>query len=82
MAGSGTTEVNRDTSGMSPRSFADFVLLGVTSVEVGLLLLLTPTFGITDWIYVSQHLLVLGIASLVVRRRRRIAHCLRTPRSS
>ena len=27
-----------------------------------ILFLLTPTFGIADWIYVSQHLLVLGIA--------------------
>jgi protein-S-isoprenylcysteine O-methyltransferase Ste14 len=47
---------------MSARSFADFVLLGVTSAELGLLFFLTPTFGLTDWIYVSQHLLVLGIA--------------------
>ena len=27
-----------------------------------ILFLLTPTFGIADWIYVSQHVLVLGIA--------------------
>lgn len=44
------------------RRFADFLLLGVTSVELALLLLISPTFAITDWIYVSQHLLVLGIA--------------------
>jgi protein-S-isoprenylcysteine O-methyltransferase Ste14 len=34
----------------------------VTSVELVLLFLLTPTFTITDWIYVLQHLIVLGIA--------------------
>jgi protein-S-isoprenylcysteine O-methyltransferase Ste14 len=40
----------------------DFLLFGVTSVEFVLLFFLTPTFTIIDWIYVSQHLLVLGIA--------------------
>ena len=44
------------------RRFADFLLLGVTSGELVLLLLITPTFAIADWIYVSQHLVVLGIA--------------------
>jgi protein-S-isoprenylcysteine O-methyltransferase Ste14 len=44
------------------RRFADFLLLGVTLVELALLLLISPTFAIADWIYVSQHLLVLGIA--------------------
>jgi len=44
------------------RRFADLVLFGVTSVELAVLFLLTPTFTIVDWIYVSQHLLVLGIA--------------------
>lgn len=44
------------------RRFADFLLLGVTSVELAVLLLISPTFAIADWIYVSQHLLVLGIA--------------------
>jgi protein-S-isoprenylcysteine O-methyltransferase Ste14 len=36
--------------------------LGVTSAELVLLFFLTPTFTIVDWVYVSQHLLVLGIA--------------------
>jgi protein-S-isoprenylcysteine O-methyltransferase Ste14 len=45
----------------APR-LADLVLFGVTSAELGFLLLFIPTFRITDWIYVSQHLLVLGIA--------------------
>jgi protein-S-isoprenylcysteine O-methyltransferase Ste14 len=44
------------------RSLGDLLLLGVTVVELALLLHLTPTFTITDWIYVWQHLLVLGIA--------------------
>lgn len=49
-------------SGISGRRFGDFLLFGVTSAELVLLFLLTPTFTIADWIYVSQHLLVLGIA--------------------
>jgi protein-S-isoprenylcysteine O-methyltransferase Ste14 len=41
---------------------ADLVLFGVTVVELVLLVVLTPTFTITDWIYVVQHLMVLVIA--------------------
>jgi protein-S-isoprenylcysteine O-methyltransferase Ste14 len=44
------------------RSPGDLVLLGVTLVELVLLFQLTPTFTATDWIYVLQHLLVLGVA--------------------
>jgi protein-S-isoprenylcysteine O-methyltransferase Ste14 len=47
---------------ISGRRFADFLLFGVTSAELTLLFVLTPTFTITDWIYVLQHLIVLGIA--------------------
>jgi protein-S-isoprenylcysteine O-methyltransferase Ste14 len=47
---------------MSGRRFADLLLFSVTSTELVLLFLLTPTFTITDWIYVLQHLIVLGIA--------------------
>jgi protein-S-isoprenylcysteine O-methyltransferase Ste14 len=47
---------------ISGRRFADFLLLGVTSAELTLLFIFTPTFTITDWIYVLQHLIVLGIA--------------------
>jgi protein-S-isoprenylcysteine O-methyltransferase Ste14 len=47
---------------ISGRSFADLLLFGVTSAELALLFFLTPTFTITDWIYVLQNLLVLGIA--------------------
>src|SRR5215475_7605945 len=53
-------------SGISGRTLGDYILFGVTSAELAILLLLTPTFGIADWIYVLQHLLVLGIA--VARR--------------
>ena len=49
-------------SGISGRRLGDFLLFGVTSVELALLFLLTPTFTIVDWIYVLQHILVLGIA--------------------
>ena len=48
--------------GISRRRPGDFFLFGVTSAEFVLLFFLTPTFTIVDWIYVSQHLLVLGIA--------------------
>ena len=49
-------------SGISGRRLGDFLLFGVTSAELALLFLLTPTFTIVDWIYVLQHVLVLGIA--------------------
>jgi len=49
-------------SGISERTLGDFILFGVTAVELAILFLLTPTFGVADWIYVLQHLLVLGIA--------------------
>ena len=47
---------------MFGRRFADLLLFCVTSAELVILFLLTPTFTITDWIYVLQHLIVLGIA--------------------
>ena len=47
---------------MSRRRAADLVLLGVTSAELALLLYLTPTFAIQDWIYVLQHFMVLAVA--------------------
>ena len=49
-------------SGISRRRLGDFLLFGVTSAELVVLFFLTSTFTMTDWIYVSQHLLVLGIA--------------------
>ena len=56
------TEVRTHVSGISGRRLGDFLLFSVTSVEFALLFFLTPTFTIVDWIYVLQHLLVLGIA--------------------
>lgn len=47
---------------MFGRRFADLLLFCVTLTELIILFLLTPTFTITDWIYVLQHLIVLGIA--------------------
>jgi protein-S-isoprenylcysteine O-methyltransferase Ste14 len=44
------------------RGPADFLLFGVTAVELGILVLLTPNLAFTDWIYVCANLLVLGIA--------------------
>jgi len=49
-------------SDMFERRFADLLLFCVTLTELVILFLLTPTFTITDWIYVLQHLIVLGIA--------------------
>jgi len=48
--------------GITRRRFGDLFLFAFTSVEFGLLIFLTPTFAIADWIYVSGHLLVLWIA--------------------
>ena len=56
------TEARLRVFGMWGRRFADFLLFGVTSVEVALLFFLTHTFTLTDWIYVLANLLVLGIA--------------------
>ena len=47
---------------MFGRRFADLLLFCVTATELVILLLLTPTFTTTDWIYVLQHFIVLGIA--------------------
>jgi protein-S-isoprenylcysteine O-methyltransferase Ste14 len=52
------------------RRFANLLLFCVTSAELVILFLLTPTFTIADWIYVLQHLIVLGIA--VVRHHPKV----------
>src|SRR4051794_29274598 len=44
------------------RRTADFLLFAVTAVELGILVVLTPTLTLTDWIYVCSNLLVLVIA--------------------
>jgi len=52
----------RPRSTLAGRRFADLLLFCVTATEFVLLFILTPTFTIADWIYVLQHLIVLGIA--------------------
>jgi protein-S-isoprenylcysteine O-methyltransferase Ste14 len=49
-------------SGIARRRFSDFLLFGVTVAELILLLQAMPGFSLADWIYVLQHLIVLGIA--------------------
>jgi protein-S-isoprenylcysteine O-methyltransferase Ste14 len=49
-------------SAISRRRFADLLLFGVTAVELTILLRLTPSFTLVDWIYVTQHVIVLAIA--------------------
>jgi protein-S-isoprenylcysteine O-methyltransferase Ste14 len=44
------------------RRFADLLLFCVTLTELVILFRLTPTFGVADWIYILQHLIVLGVA--------------------
>jgi protein-S-isoprenylcysteine O-methyltransferase Ste14 len=47
---------------MLKRRFADLLLFCVTLAELVILIQLTPTFGVADWIYVLQHMMVLSIA--------------------
>jgi protein-S-isoprenylcysteine O-methyltransferase Ste14 len=49
-------------SGFKGRQPADLVLFGVTAVELGILIKLTPTFTLIDWIYICSNLLVLVLA--------------------
>jgi protein-S-isoprenylcysteine O-methyltransferase Ste14 len=43
------------------RRLGDLLLFAVTLTELVILILLTPTLAVTDWIYVLQHFLVLAI---------------------
>jgi protein-S-isoprenylcysteine O-methyltransferase Ste14 len=56
--------VKSRVSVISRRRLGDFLLFVVTLAELVLLFFLTSTFTIADCIYISQHLLVLGIALL------------------
>jgi|SRR5262245_9704278 len=58
----GQNDETRPRFGFSHRRFADLLLFGVTSTELAILFILTPSFTLTDWIYVLQHVMVLGIA--------------------
>jgi protein-S-isoprenylcysteine O-methyltransferase Ste14 len=44
------------------RRFGDALLFSVTAVELAILVYQTPSFELIDWVYVSQHLIVLGLA--------------------
>jgi protein-S-isoprenylcysteine O-methyltransferase Ste14 len=57
-----STNLDQYFSGLSRRRFADVLLFGVTAVELTILVGLTPSFTLVDWIYVVQHLIVLAIA--------------------
>jgi protein-S-isoprenylcysteine O-methyltransferase Ste14 len=59
--------MNAATAGQSPTWIArwpaaNLLLFGVTLVELTLIVRQTETFTFVDWIYLSQHLLVLGFA--------------------
>src|SRR6266550_9193791 len=55
-----------DMRQLSSRQSGDFLLFGITAVELAIAVVLTPAFNYVDWIYVSQHLIVMGLA--VTRR--------------
>jgi protein-S-isoprenylcysteine O-methyltransferase Ste14 len=44
------------------RGLADLLLFCVTATALVFLFLLTPIFGVVGWLYVLQHLIVLGMA--------------------
>ena len=44
------------------RQLADLLLVCVTATALVFLFLLTPTLGVVGWLYVLQHLIVVGIA--------------------
>jgi len=48
-------------------AFGDVLLFSVTALELTILIRLTPGFTLVDWIYLAQHLIVLGLA--FARRR-------------
>lgn len=50
------------SAGVSGRRLADLLLFSVTSAELAILVSQVPTLAPIDWVYVSQHLLVLAIA--------------------
>ena len=57
-----TRDLGPYASALSRRRFADVLLFGVTAAELTILLFLTPSFTLVDWIYVLQHVIVLAIA--------------------
>jgi protein-S-isoprenylcysteine O-methyltransferase Ste14 len=57
-----TGNLSPRVSGLAGRQVADVLLFGVTAIELTILVWLTPSFSLTDWIYVLQHAIVLAIA--------------------
>jgi protein-S-isoprenylcysteine O-methyltransferase Ste14 len=55
-------ENTHPAAGALHRRFADLLLFSVTLVELTILVRQTDTFTFVDWVYVSQHLLVLAFA--------------------
>jgi len=51
-----------EDTGSRRRSPGDWLLFGVTAIELVLLFWLTGAFTPADWIYVLQHVIVLGVA--------------------
>ena len=56
-------ERDRESDAVLRRWGADALLFSVTLAELVILVFQTPTFTAIDWIYVSQHLVVLVIAA-------------------
>jgi protein-S-isoprenylcysteine O-methyltransferase Ste14 len=59
---SGRQPLIASSDALRRRRFGDVLLFGVTAVELAILVRLTPSFTFVDWIYLAQHLLVLGLA--------------------
>lgn len=51
-----------DLAAVVERRFADLLLFCITATALGVLLLLSPTLGVVGWLYVLQHVIVLGFA--------------------
>ena len=54
--------VERLRTHIAGRRFADWVLIALTATELGVLIFLSPSLTMLDWIYVLQHLWVVVIA--------------------
>jgi protein-S-isoprenylcysteine O-methyltransferase Ste14 len=53
---------SRSSAPLRWRRVGDALLFGVTAIELSILIVLTPAFTFIDWIYLSQHLIVLALA--------------------
>src|SRR5262245_44434115 len=62
MTGQSAAQAEAGSPALMRHWFADAVLFSVTVAELTFLIQQTPEFELVDWIYISQHLLVLVIA--------------------